>query len=176
MNRRRIQFWRLLEPEHAAAEAFCRRLAGDRDDGDDLYQDALVSALGAFEQLRDQASFRPWLYRIIVNQFRNRMRSSWFRRRQPWTEQIARSQQTADPEPIRAARRRLNAALAKLSATDRALVVLFELEGWTIRELAGMTGRTETAVKTRLARARRKLRQHLMRPVPRPALPSCSAR
>ena len=59
-----------------------------RDDGDDLYQDALVSALGAFEQLRDQASFRPWLYRIIVNQFRNRMRSSWFRRRQPWTEQM----------------------------------------------------------------------------------------
>ncbi len=37
-------FWRHLEGEHPKMEAFCRRLAGNRDDGDDLYQDALLPA------------------------------------------------------------------------------------------------------------------------------------
>lgn len=169
MNGIRIQFWRLLEPEHAKAEAFCRKLAGGRDDGDDLYQDALVSALSAFEQLRDLDSFRPWLYRIIVNQFRNRTRSGWFRRRQPLTDEVVQSHRTEHPESKLAARRTLSRALARLSATDRALVVLFELEGWSIRELAGMTGKSETAIKARLARARSKMREHLMRAAGRQA-------
>ena len=163
MDRNRILFWNLVEPEHAAAQAFCRRLAGNRDDGDDLYQDSLVKALTAFERLRDSRSFRPWFYRIIVNQFKNRVRTPWYRRLRPLSEAVELEATAFDPGPARAARRRLEIGLQALKPTDRALIVLYELEGWTVRELAAMTGKTENGIKVRLSRARKRVRERLVR-------------
>jgi DNA-directed RNA polymerase specialized sigma24 family protein len=57
-------FWTFLEAEHAKAEAFCRKLAGNREDGDDLYQDALLAAMRKFRTLRDPKAFRPWQRRF----------------------------------------------------------------------------------------------------------------
>ena len=158
-----------MEPEHAAAQAFCRKLAGDREDGDDLYQDALVKGLTAFDRLRDHAAFRPWLYRIIVNQFKNRARRPWYRRLLPLTEEIQQGYTAFDPGPAREARRRLERGLRSLRPFDRALVVLFEIEGWPIRELAAMSGKTENGIKVRLSRARRRMRERLSRPTRRAA-------
>jgi len=165
----RIHFWRLLEPEHRAAEAFCRRLAGDRAEGDDLYQDSLVSALHAFKQLRDHESFRPCLYRTIVNRFKSRRRSRWFRNRRPLTAAVEATRVGTDPQPLAAARRRLESALAQLSAGDRALIILFEVDGWTVAELARLSGKTEGSIKTRLSRARGRMRRFLIRQMPESA-------
>ena len=75
------RFWTLLEPVHGQAEGFCRRLAGNRDDGDDLYQDSLLVAMRKIGSLRDETAFRPWLFKLIINRFRNRSREAWWRRR-----------------------------------------------------------------------------------------------
>ena len=75
MNVKQNDFWNLAEIEHDRARAFCRKLIGNREDGDDLYSDVLVAGLKNFKQLKSEASFRPWLYRIIVNQFKNKIRS-----------------------------------------------------------------------------------------------------
>lgn len=163
MDGNRNQFWKLLEPEHPKAEAFSRKLMGNRDDGDDLYQDALVLAMTKFSSLREHSSFRPWLYRILVNTFKNRMRQPWWKRQTPLTRKIEESTSGGNPTAQNDARRWLETAFRALSAQERAMITLFELEGWSIAELAGMYGRAPGAIKTRLSRARAKMRNALVR-------------
>lgn len=157
-------FWKLLEPVHPTATSLCRRLAGNRDEGDDLYQDAVLVALRYFHGLKDQAAFRPWFFRIIINTAKNRYRSFWWRRRsrEPVEEFIAGH----DPQDAYDLRRLLNQALARLSAEDRALVILHEIEGWPVGELTALCHQSEAAIKTRLFRARRKMRKWLRRRLP----------
>lgn len=165
MDGRKDQFWRLTKPEHLRARAFCRKLMGNREDGDDLYQDALVSALTRFESLRDHNAFRPWLYRIVINSFRNRMRKPWWKRFVPLTPEIAESLTGDNPLPAQNARSRLKLALAAVKPEDRALVTLFELEGWSIAELATINGLSKGAIKVRLSRTRHKMREALAAPL-----------
>ena len=163
MDGDRILFWKLTEREHLRARAFCRKLMGNREDGDDLYHDTLVTALPKFSQLRDRSAFRPWLYRIAVNGYKNRLRRPWWRRLTPLTADIAESVSSGNPEAVLAARRRLEWAFRAINPEDRALVTLFELEGWTINELAELFGSKEGAVKVRLSRARGKMREAIVR-------------
>jgi RNA polymerase sigma-70 factor (ECF subfamily) len=156
---KRDLFWTYLEAEHAKAEAFCRKLAGNREDGDDLYQDALLTALRKVRTLRNPDAFRPWLYRIVVNPYRNRVQGPWWRRRVPLTPELRDAQACADPTDAYAARRWLKRGFAALTPEDRALVVLFEIEGWTIAELARLKRRPTGTIKARLSRARKKMRK-----------------
>lgn len=160
MDKQRERFWKLLEPQFTAAQVFCRKLTGQRDTGDDLFQDALVTALRKFSALRDEEAFRPWLYRIIVRTFVSTTRSPWWKRRVRLTEETAIGARF-DPSNKLNARRWLEKAFEGLSPDDRALVTLFELEEWTLAELAGLYGKSEGTLKVRLFRARRKMRQAL---------------
>lgn len=162
MNRHRDLFWKQLEPEHRRARAYCRKLTGNRDDGDDLYQDALVCALSGFGRLRDPDAFRPWLYRIIINAFKNRVKQPWWKRALPLGRTVDESAIGDDPGPRRAARRRLDVAFRAISPEDRALVTLFELEGWTAEEIAEATGKAAGTIRVRVKRARDRMRQALI--------------
>ncbi|MBU2652476.1 MAG: RNA polymerase sigma factor [Bacteroidetes bacterium] len=167
MEHSRDLFWTLHEPEHPRARAFCRKLAGNRDDGDDLYQDALVAALTGFGSLRDPDAFRPWLYRIIVNTFRNRLRRFHADRLRRFRDQSTSAPtegfSATSPEAAYAARRRLELALRALSLEERALVTMFELDGWALAELTEVFGRSVGALKVRLFRARRKMRKAVLK-------------
>lgn len=159
-------FWTYLEAEHAKAEAFCRKLAGNREDGDDLYQDALLTAMRKLRSLRDPDCFRPWLYRIMVNTFKNRVQGPWWRRRVALTPEVSATQVSADPSAAYAARRWLDRAFAALSPEDRALVTLFEMDGWTIEELAQFKRRPTGTIKARLSRARKRMRKAIEEHLP----------
>ncbi len=163
MDDRRALFWKLLEPEHLKARAFCRKLMADRDDGDDLYQDCLVRALTGFEKLKNRDVFRPWLYKIMINRFKSRYRrerlKSWL-----WmTENGHKVDAAADAENAHAAKRRIRIALMALAPYDRALVTLYELQGWPLGELSAVTGKSEGSLKVRLSRARAVMRRALIR-------------
>ena len=159
-------FWTYLEAEHRKAEAFCRKLAGNREEGDDLYQDALLTAYRRVRTLRDPNAFRPWLYRIMVNTYRNRVQGPWWRRRVALTPELCEAQAGTDPSDAYAARRWLKRAFAALKPEERALVVLFELEGWTIAELARLKRRPTGTIKARLSRARTKMRKAIEEHLP----------
>jgi RNA polymerase sigma-70 factor (ECF subfamily) len=163
MHRDRDLCWNLLEPEHARIQAFCRRLAGNRDDGDDLCQEALARAWERFVALRDQKSFKAWLYRIAVNCFKNTRRRAALWRLVGGGNGSAPEPALPDPRGAIEARRLLERAFATIPPEDRALVILFELEGWTMTELAAMTGRTPSGMKVRLFRIRRRMREALER-------------
>jgi RNA polymerase sigma-70 factor (ECF subfamily) len=174
MTNDRVLFWRLAEPEMTRANLFCRKLAGGREQGDDLFQDGLVIALTRFADLRDHAAFRAWLYRILINTYRSRMRLRWWRRLAPLTEPLESSLPGDDPGERYAARRWLERGFRALTSEDRTLVALHELEGWPLADLAAVYGKSEGALAARLARARKKLRERLdpginMIPKPDPA-------
>jgi len=157
------RFWQLLEPEYDEAMMFCRKLTASRDQGDDLFQDSLLAAYTNFRSLRDEAAFRPWLYRIIINGFRSQTRRPWWRRVTGLTQSVQDTQASPDPSNALAARRWLGRAFRVLSADDQAMVVLHELEGWTVADLAALWDRTEGAIKAKLFRARRKMKDEIVR-------------
>jgi len=163
VNRQRDLFWNLLEAEHPKAEAFCRRLTGSLADGDDLYQDALLAAMRKFGRLREQTAFRPWLYRIIINTFASKRRGPWWRKRVQLTSEIIETVVGDDPSQTYTAHRWIKLAMESLTAEEQVLITLFEIEGWTISELAVMQGKPEGTIKSRLSRARAKMRTKIAR-------------
>lgn len=158
MELTRARFRRLIEPVHDGALAFARSLCRSSADGDDLFQEALVRALAKLDGLRDDAAFRPWFYRVLVSVHRNRCRRPWWRRLVPFAdrEHDRASGDRTDEAVAGAQRARL--ALAELPAEQREALVLFELEGWTVEEIAELHAVSVSAIKSRLARGRDRLR------------------
>src|SRR5262245_51728578 len=165
---------RLIEPVHDRAIAFARCLCRSRADGDDLYQEALLRALTKLDALRDDAAFRPWLYRILITVHRNRLRRAFWRRLLPLGDpaapddaaaaQLGVDYRTSDWSPEAAgAGERARAALAVLPAVQREAVLLFELEDWQVDEIAALQRVSASAVKSRLARGRARLRAYYQR-------------
>lgn len=155
------RFTRLLEPEYKRANMFCRKLSGDPDRGDDLFQEALVIAYKRLGSLKDENAFRPWLYRIIVNRFKSEIRRPWLKRMVLLSREMELAIEGDNPVGLNDARRWLSRAFEALSPESVALVSLHELEGWPVDELARMFGRSENWVKVNLYRARKKMREIL---------------
>lgn len=152
-------FWKLLEAEHPKAIAFCRRLTANKDDGDDLYHESLVRAYSKRGKLQNDDSFRPWLYKIIVNKYKsNCRRLKWFCYK-PQTN----ISQAHDPSGRLDAGIWLRRVFRALTAEERALISLYEMEGWSIRELAQLQGKPVGTIKSKLSRARLKMRSELGR-------------
>jgi len=160
-SQQRDHFYELLKPELPRLQAFCRKLVGDPEQGDDLMQDALYDAWKGFGRLRKAAAFKSWLYQIVINRYRTKLRQfkKWSGRTVPLTENVVDEKQSR----VRVARDRLNHAMARLSAQDRSLVTLHELEGWSYSELAAIFGRSPGALRTRLTRCRHRMRETLER-------------
>ena len=161
MEKNRNLFWKLVESEHLKARAFCRKLTGSRENGDDLYQDSLVHALSKFNSLRKIKAFRPWLYRIIINKFKNSVRRPWWKTFSPMTKEIEESIGGNDPFTGYLARRRISKAFKILSANEQALVTMYEMDGWSVTELAKLHGKSNAAIKMKLSRIRARMRKEL---------------
>jgi RNA polymerase sigma-70 factor (ECF subfamily) len=149
------RFRRLLEPVHDKAQTFARCLCRSRADGDDLYQEALLRALDRLETLREDTAFRGWLYRVIVSVHRNRHRARFWRRFIPLAGDEPAS---GDHAESLGAAERARVALAELPPDQREALVLHEIEGWLVDEIAALHDVSASAVKSRLARGRDRLR------------------
>lgn len=160
----RASFAERLEPHHDYLARFCNRLCRCDDEGRDLYQQAILKALVKRDSLRDRHRFRQWLCSIIINEHRSRCRRERLRRllgraprpRHGAERTVAHEPATVPPDPDRAIR--LRRCLQRLSPAKREAVVLFEVEGFTLEEVAAAQQISLTAAKTRVSRARRELR------------------
>jgi len=159
----------LLEPVYRQAALTARRLSRSSDDGDDLMQEAVLRAYEKLPSLRDVSRFRAWFYAILLTVHRNRSRRSFWRRFVPLEDRRGgdgpepAGEDGADWEKTRVAARRVARALAELPAVQREAVVLFEIEGFSIEEIGSLQGASVSAVKSRLARGRDRLRRHYQR-------------
>ena len=154
----------LLEPFHEQAAATARRLCRSAADGDDLYQETVLRAYEKLHTLRDESRFRSWFYATLLSRHRNRYRRVFWRRVLPWEAAFPDGSEPAGESGEGWADRMLGAnraarALATLPAEQREAVVLFEIDGHSIEEIATMQRSSVSAVKTRLSRGRVRLRQ-----------------
>ncbi len=149
------------------------RLTGNRADAEDLAQDALLRAIRALPGFRGESLASTWAYRITVNAWKNRVRAE--KRRRFWRtatlglvsgadgEEEVRDAKGDDP-PLDAGLAKaedasaVQAALLTLDGDDRAIVVLREIEERSYEEIGAMLDLPQGTVKSRLFRARAKLK------------------
>ena len=160
----------LVFEHHRLVLGLATHLLGDREEALDLSQEVFLRVFRTLHRFRGHSSLRTWIFRIVVNQVRNRQR--WWRRR-------ARSNQISLDEHIREhgeivlgrdactpdrelARKELGArlklALQRLPFEQRTALVLREIEGLKYEEIAFSLGLPVGTVKSRLTRARQALR------------------
>ena len=124
-------------------------LLGDPQEAEDAVQDAFVRYLErAPEELENPGA---WLMRVLVNNCKSRLRLAW-RRVGPLPDTL--------PAPAMEEREVLEELFA-LTPADRVVLHLYYYEGYTTDEIARITGQRPGTVRTRLSRAREKLRRLL---------------
>ena len=133
-----------------------RPLVGDLHEAEDAAHDALVAAWRHLGDLRDPASFGPWLSKILTRTALARRRA--LLRRRPAGDLAALASPAADPDPRLD---RLLVEMARLPGKYRVLISLHYLRGHDYRETAAATGLTAKRVKSRLYEARAMLRRRL---------------
>ena len=148
-------------------------LLGDHNEALDLSQEVFLRVFRTIHGFRGQSALRTWIYRIVVNQARNRQR--WWRRRH-------RSQQVSLDDHINAhgelpapgnggspdrilgqkqLAERIRTSLERLPFDQRTAIVLREIDGLSYEEIGFSLGIAVGTVKSRLARAREALRAQL---------------
>jgi RNA polymerase sigma-70 factor (ECF subfamily) len=145
------------------------RITGDPDAAADATQEAFISAFHKLHQFRGER-FKPWLMRIVTNACYDEMRR---RQRRPVSsleslhevsselDDLSLHSQQENPEQ-HAQRSELHAAIQRcitaLPADQRTIAVLADVEGYPYQEIVEITGIPLGTVKSRLSRARQRLR------------------
>ena len=149
------EFREQIEAVIPALRRYARALTRDTETADDIVQDTLVRALRS-EHLFHGGDVRAWLYTILTNLNRNRLRT--LSRRPVLTPIKDGDATTGGPE---AGSRDIARALDELAEEPRAALLLVVLEGLTYREVAEVQGVPIGTVMSRLARARMQIKSYL---------------
>ena len=155
-------FGELVRRHQQRAYAVAHRLMRQREDAEDLVQDAFMAALDRLDTFDVQRPFGPWLYRILMNRGTSQLRARNLRT----TEEIPATVGDESPTPDRLAERseasdRVHAAIAGLSGRQRLVVQLHEIDGFSSAEVAEMLEIAESTVRWTLHAARKQLRAEL---------------
>lgn len=154
------RFLALYEPVHNRFERFCRARVYGKMEFRDLMNETLLVAFEKFDSLRSEAAFLSFIIgisiRILANN--NKKKQEDYLNREEHALHIAgRGNETSLETEIHF----LYQALALLPAEQQESIILFEIAGFSIREIAEMHHASEDAVKQRLKRGRAKLAEIL---------------
>ena len=155
-TQRQEVFLALLEPRLEDLSRFCLAMTRDPEAGKDLMGDVILAAFEGFDSLRDDAAFLSFLFTIARRMYyRRRKREKIF---SEYDEERARTIRAGgSPVWIGADVRALYEALSHLPEVQREAIVLFELTGLSLKEVAEVQDVSLSAVKSRLARGRERL-------------------
>lgn len=143
---------------------------------DDWSQEALLRVFQRLEQFRGDAPFQHWVAKVAVNVCRDLLRTTKRRREVRWSElseneaavlrdSVRLIDREASPADRAAARELTEKLLESLSADDRLIIKMLDMEERAVAEIAALIGSSQTLVKVRAFRARRKIRaimKHLL--------------
>lgn len=148
------------------------RLTNNSSDAEDLAQETFLKAFESLGSFRGEAEIRTWLYRICLNTWKNRVR--YERRRSFWRHFSLNASSDEEKAPVEIAdndppldnamekrddQTVLERALQQLDLNDRAILLLRDREGFSYESIARELEIPIGTVRSRLARAREKLRQ-----------------
>lgn len=155
------RFEEVISPHFDSAYNLSRWLTGNREDAEDVVQEAFLRAFASFHTFYGENG-KPWLLAIVRN-----TASTWTKRNRNLALAGDLDYRTApgpDPEVLLASgrdRERVRQAVAQLAPEFRETIVLRELEGFSYKDIAGMIGVPLGTVMSRLARGREYLREML---------------
>lgn len=162
------------------------RITGNGQDAEEVVQDAFCSVVRKIDSFRGESAFGSWLYRVVSNAAYQKLRGRRTRRQElsldevlPLFDERGRHlgpvvdwvPRLDDPSIQMELRQALSAAIDELPAASRAVLMLRDVEGRSIAEIAEALGLNLSVVKTRAHRARlflRKRLDHLMTAVDEP--------
>ena len=147
------------------------RMMGSEADAEEAVSDVFIRAWRNAGRFQYRAKVGTWLYRIAVNIARDAHSRKKARPREVWIEanEVRHlSSDSAETDALKSVHRaemsvNLKSALAKLSADDRLILVMYYLEECDYSEIQAVTGLSYPVLKTRLARARKRLRHWMER-------------
>jgi RNA polymerase sigma-70 factor (ECF subfamily) len=147
--------------------AVALRTMGNPDDAADGLQDGMVAAFRRAGSFRGEAAVTTWLHRVVVNACLDRLRAAKIRRFDALPDDVddrgtvvataARDDRPEEAAEVAERRRRVLDALATLPPEQRAALVLVDMEGYPVAEVAEMLGCAEGTVKSRCSRGRTRL-------------------
>jgi RNA polymerase sigma-70 factor, ECF subfamily len=164
---------RLVAEHQRMVYQLAHHLLADHNEALDLSQEVFLQIFRTLPRFRAQSSLRTWIYRIVVNQARNRQR--WWRRRHR-SQQISLDDHISahgelpalgnggSPDRILGQKQlaeRIRTSLDRLPFDQRTAIVLREIDGLSYEEIGFSLGIAVGTVKSRLARAREALRAQL---------------
>jgi RNA polymerase sigma factor (sigma-70 family) len=138
-----------------------RRLVGQRALSEDIFQDTMMTFYECLPQFRGEAPLGAWLRRIAVRRCLMYLRSPWQRARlclEPVDFGVAAEVAALITPGYDGELIDLERALASLAPTARAVVWMYEVEGYSHEEIAREFGRSVSFSKSQLSRAHRRLR------------------
>lgn len=129
----------------------------NKQDADDIYQEVFLRYFRRKPEFASEEHEKAWFIRTTINCCKNMCVSSWFQKTVPLEENVLGSEAVYVPRE----QSELFTAVMELPLKYRTVIHLFYYEGYSIREIAELTGEKVTAITTRLNRARSKLRDTL---------------
>ena len=152
----------------------CYQFIGNYEEAKDAAQEVFIKAYGALRKFRKEAAFKSWIYRITMNQCKNKVVSKEFRNRKKnlrletddGEERITIQRTSPYSQPVEALARKekeeiVQNALHALESLARQLIILKDIEGLSYEEITTLTGLKLGTLKSKLARARNQLTQKL---------------
>ena len=164
---------RVVSGDHGAFDAImlrhedrvfsvCLRIVGDRDRALDATQETFLTVFRKAGQFKGDSALGTWIYRIAVNTCYDQLRKAKRRRTDPIPDHLDPVDPSAESAIDSAALRpEIQAALDKLPTDFRAAIVLSDIEGMSMAEVAQVLGVPAGTVKSRLFRGRRLLAEQL---------------
>lgn len=140
-----------LDPVYRVALSCCK----NRYDAEDIVQNTFLKLLNSDIQFESEEHIRKWLIRVAINESNTMWRSVW-KKKVSFPEEINLSEEFSSPE-----KSELFYAVQKLPIKYREVVHLYYYEEYSIKEIKDILHISESAIQTRLMRARRKLKQQL---------------
>jgi RNA polymerase sigma factor (sigma-70 family) len=157
----RVVIYTVLAP---ATFALIRRLVDNRAAAEDLFQEAMMAVFERLSGFRGEAPVGAWVRQIAISKCLMFLRSPWHRMRLRVSsvagdEEVSLDLAMLTVQAPSAETFDVERALASLSSTARAVVWLYEVEGYSHEEIARLFGRSISFSKSQLARAHVKLRE-----------------
>ena len=152
-------FAELVSAHQRRAYAVARAIVLDHHDAEDAVQDGFLHAYRALARFRPGEPFGAWLHRIVANAALDLQRRRKVRSASALPETVALP--FRDPAESDELRRRLGAALERLSERQRSVIVLHDVEGFRHAEIGEMLGIPEGTARSDLHHARAALRRML---------------
>ena len=155
-----IEFLRLYEPIHGQLTKYCRAVAGNVHDAEDLMHDTVLNTIENFQKIKDKSAFKAYLFSVASNLHKKKLRRNKFRAEFNENEVHALIDLSQDPEYATDFQIIYEKILALPQKVSEALI-LFHISGLRLEEIQKIQGGSLSGVKLRLKRGREKLLESL---------------